>query len=1075
MEQMVKKKLNLLLIEHPTAELSDELVLNIEERVLADKVALIRQADKSELTSPHLSFEKLGDETPFSALSDFPDPIRVILWGFSEDEVLPFSWVRQLAARQVMGIDRFVELPGVTEGAEIQYEIARHRPMEGRQSDNLVVFPGPIVPTNMGSHQRAFGLLEALSRACQPADVMLTCGNKTAAWQAEVLLSQICPQVHINGPSGRRLPATMRARRLLESQLRKAMGDNLDAPRLFEERLHTAAAFSGRVKLRRLLEYNAYSSVIVSYVWMEPIRALLPDPMRKRVRWICDTHDVQFVRGHSNNVGEFRLGVSDDRERFAELEVLANFDHLLAISPSDADEFRRTLPDASVLEVPAGFDYAIQPPKEIDVGQPVFGFIGGGMDANVKATEVLLEKWWPAIVERWPRARLRIAGKISLVPAVANAAFLKPGIELLGYVSTLKSFYESIDTLLNPLVVQGGLNFKSVESLMAGRLLATTKQGDKCLGEKGFAIAVDDEKALVTALAEEFNAAEGWIERRISVRERASARFADESAYAPLLKLLAGQHLKPRADSEAELTTTRRVLIQVGDHFENWRRTIGLMRVIAKRGHHPIALIYGEDGINFLLSHGVDVCCLSQYTEPSAFRHMRAAYFKRRPQDVPRFYKYYDLDDLTRRQSTSGRQNAIGHIHRMADVLRDTKPDVLLVWNGYTGITANILRQTAAIRGLDVAYLERSLLPDSVFVDRRGVNGYSGLNLLSMELIRGHKHENSSPAALRASILHVPLIDVNSLRSAGPWRKSKRIIFVPLQVESDTNIILHSPIKSMAALLHRIWNDYHDKETAIVVRPHPEEQAKIKLPRLPGVFVDDRGGLDVWLELADLTVTINSTVGLSALLRGRPVLSYGKSIFSGKGLTDGNLTSPKDVDAYAGYLIEKHTSGDDSLPLDVQRYFPKVQRASWAAVHRVASEDVRWVENWQAFCAAVGARAESSGLLELVTDLLPEDSLQLTYTKLKQPITLNWLRMRAREVFNLTENVKIEVSRYSKAELPAKSTESRIVISRDRNPKGMILDKFLAPWVPVSLPMPSQHASKIVRGLRNQTSGILGY
>jgi len=85
--------------------------------------------------------------------------------------------------------------------------------------------------------------------------------------------------------------------------------------------------------------------------------------------------------------------------------------------------------------------------------------------------------------------------------------------------------------------------------------------------------------------------------------------------------------------------------------------------------------------------------------------------------------------------------------------------------------------------------------------------------------------------------------------------------------------------------------------------------------------------LDAWLEYCDAVVTINSTVGLQALLKARPVFSFGKSIYSGKGLDipvtaemlrariEGYFDKPslniEAIKAFYSYLLGYHTCSDE--------------------------------------------------------------------------------------------------------------------------------------------------------------------
>lgn len=1042
---------SLLVIEHPRARIDESTIRMLEARTACSRVWVLRELGRDMLDAPTIYYRDTDDISALDALPEHEGDLDVVLVGFREDEPLPVAWVRHLAALNVHSIRRLSDAGDA--------ELVVHRPRRSARSSVLSVFPGPIVPTVMGSHQRAFGVIEALVRSGVSCDVLLTCPRATTAARARTILSQLCPAVHVNGASRRRLPVHLGARHGIEIALRRSMRVDTPAPRLFEERMHTAAAFSGRVKLRRLLESGQYDTIIVNYAWMEPIRALLPAPLIEAHRWICDTHDVQFVRTRTHNIGELRFAVSEAREQRLELDLLRRFDHVLAISPSDGDVLRRHLPEERVLDVPTGFDYARQRPRAPDPDRPVFGFIGGRMDANVKALKLLLETWWPAVIRRWPKARLRVAGEIASVSEISDAAFLARGIDMVGYVNSLRGFYGSIDVLLNPVVVHGGLNFKAVESLMAGRLLVTTELGARCLGDPTLAAIASSGEDVVARVEAELESLDDYTARRADVVARTRTRFGDEAAYAELRRLF-DRSTAPKVAKPVKAGPLR-VLMQVGDHYENWSRTVRLGMDIRERGHHPIALVYGQEGFNYFLAHGIDVVSLYRFNEPRPVKPVRRLVFRARPKLVPKFYRLYDLDDLavaqsagpswTEKKALAFRENAVSHVNRCERLLDAVAPDVLLVWNGYTGITANLLRQSASIRGLGVAFLERSVLADAVFVDRLGTNGYSSISARSMEEIRALEPAAGGDSLLRESLPEISAASIDELRRAGAWRSAEKIVFVPLQVEADTNLRLHSPdIRSMAELVHRVWEEHHDESTAIVVRPHPEESDTIKLPELPGVYIDAQGDLHAWLELADLVVTVNSTVGLSALLRGRPVSGLGRSIYSGKGLTDGRVAPRADVDSYVRYLIDFHTSCGRGLPKDLEPLLPALEAAgSRGGVHPTLGDVVDWWKGWREFAARVGERARRRGTLTIETDLRAGDTVDLTYRQNAAALTRDWLQRRAIQVFDLDESVIIEGVRTEKLPRDAVSSEDRIVVTRRRRAgDGYVLDKYLAPWAP---------------------------
>lgn len=104
--------------------------------------------------------------------------------------------------------------------------------------------------------------------------------------------------------------------------------------------------------------------------------------------------------------------------------------------------------------------------------------------------------------------------------------------------------------------------------------------------------------------------------------------------------------------------------------------------------------------------------------------------------------------------------------------------------------------------------------------------------------------------------------------------------FVPLQLETDTNITLFSPFKSMKALLQWVI-DNTDPARPIVVRPHPlsdidyEEFNRIN----DRIHVDGNTPLQKLIAESHAVIGINSTVLLESLIFEKPTIALGQGIF----------------------------------------------------------------------------------------------------------------------------------------------------------------------------------------------------
>lgn len=413
--------------------------------------------------------------------------------------------------------------------------ISRYKRRQTEPAKILVVFPGPIVPLTLGSHQRAFNLLSNISEAGLAVDAVITAGKPKDAERAAVALSTVCSSVYTYENNRRKFKPMWRAARWLEQRL-LTPGHVAQLPDLFSERAFSKPTESLKITLARLLKERKYEKLIISYAWMIDCIAYSDC---SAIKTICDTHDVQFLRDTVIRQNRTRLLYHSKREKLHEVRRLQKMDKVLAISERDAAALRDVLSKDSVICAPAGFDYAIRPVKRRDHEVPLqFGFIGGKMDANQLALKYILDEWLPSIRRYSPESKFFIAGSICNTTLVEQAAFLDDVVVPLGFVTPLAAFYDSIDVALNPVFVQGGLNFKSVEALMAGKHLITNTLGRACLGPDVECAVCESGDDVIRFLKEVEFEVEHDLKLRKSRQNQCKGSFLGKYAYADLIDYL---------------------------------------------------------------------------------------------------------------------------------------------------------------------------------------------------------------------------------------------------------------------------------------------------------------------------------------------------------------------------------------------------------------------------------------------------------------------------------------------------------------------------------------------------------
>lgn len=326
------------------------------------------------------------------------------------------------------------------------------------------------------------------------------------------------------------------------------------------------------------------------------------------------------------------------------------------------------------------------------------------------------------------------------------------------------------------------------------------------------------------------------------------------------------------------------MLIQCGDHFENQERILLLAKELLYCGFHPIVLMYKEKS-NLFKINGISVINLNDYLDSIQDTYNNAISFETVVYSNLKIKDFIDVE--IRRipklawpsQIKKTSNNTVRYLNAIKTILKEIKPYFICIWNGYTGYVANIFRVLASELKIPHAFMERGILRDSLFIDSLGVNGASRLGLQTTEFdINNKKIAQWALNKFSEKMAPKVIIDNTLLDKFN----GKRIVFFPLQVQLDTNILLYCKYRTMREAFFEIYNNMNDDNTIFIIRPHPEElnDSFINIPKFDNVLVVRDKDLQYWLLVADIIITINSTVGLEALLMNKPVICLGKSIYS---------------------------------------------------------------------------------------------------------------------------------------------------------------------------------------------------
>ncbi|PVY78310.1 capsular polysaccharide biosynthesis protein [Tamilnaduibacter salinus] len=232
--------------------------------------------------------------------------------------------------------------------------------------------------------------------------------------------------------------------------------------------------------------------------------------------------------------------------------------------------------------------------------------------------------------------------------------------------------------------------------------------------------------------------------------------------------------------------------------------------------------------------------------------------------------------------------------------LNDLGANAVMTWNGALLVTG-ALADAAKELGLESFYLERGLLPRSLVFDPCGVNNESSLAGEGWLSNAPREPDEAEVNALKAYCKTIKTTGQSIVNTASQRQAEsvyteldldprRPVVLLPLQIESDSNIINNSPFfKSMERLIQDVRETLSDSDAQLIVRPHPEDRLRRDtieaLCEGPDVRCCWDLSLSSLLDVTQLVVVINSTVGLEALMQNIPVVALGRSIYDRKGFT----------------------------------------------------------------------------------------------------------------------------------------------------------------------------------------------
>jgi len=216
----------------------------------------------------------------------------------------------------------------------------------------------------------------------------------------------------------------------------------------------------------------------------------------------------------------------------------------------------------------------------------------------------------------------------------------------------------------------------------------------------------------------------------------------------------------------------------------------------------------------------------------------------------------------------------------------DNSYSKMLIWNGGK-FRQLIALNVAKLLDIEVYYFENGLLPNTMVFDTQGIN-YNNSVPRDKIFYETYQSTTQLPKAL------VPRIGKNRKTFKGDKEAlPQEYIFVPFQVDADTQIISQSPwVKNMRALYAIIESVAKESPYHFVMKEHPS--SGVEYPDLHKRSLENNNisfhntySTQELIENSMAVITINSTVGIEALLFHKKVIVLGNAFYNIEGITYG--------------------------------------------------------------------------------------------------------------------------------------------------------------------------------------------
>jgi polysaccharide biosynthesis protein PslH len=266
---------------------------------------------------------------------------------------------------------------------------------------------------------------------------------------------------------------------------------------LFSKKSYNVERFISKeadLKIKEILAQNSFDIVQLEGLYVAPYISTIRANCNAKI--ILRSHNVEHLiwqrlaSGCKASLKRNYLKLLAKKLRNYELEIMNKVDGIAAITPVDAETFRKEGCKCPVISIPVGIEMLKLKPETADREFPGF-FHLGSMDwmPNQEGIKWFLENVWNVFHKKFPQHTFSLAGRN--LPEWMNES-TSHGIKIVGEVVNAFEFMQSKTVMIVPLLSGSGMRVKIIEGMACRNAIITSTvgaEGINCSNGKNILIA----------------------------------------------------------------------------------------------------------------------------------------------------------------------------------------------------------------------------------------------------------------------------------------------------------------------------------------------------------------------------------------------------------------------------------------------------------------------------------------------------------------------------------------------------------------------------------------------------------